>query len=456
MIKNKTPITPLEEWILQRIGEGSEGLCQKRIASYQLLKLRETIRWARERSSFYKERLAGIQEENLARLSDLSLFPFTRAEDIRENPLRFLCVSQSDVKRVVTLQSSGTTGEPKRIYFAEEDQLSTIDFFHHGMSTLVGAGERVLILLPGERPGSVGELLLTGLKRLGATGIPHGPVRDAARTLDVMERERIDALVGIPTQVLSLARHGECARPPRSVLLSTDYVPNAIRSELSRIWGCEVFNHYGMTEMGFGGAVECRAHFGYHLRELDLYFEIVDPETGKPVKEGESGEVVFTTLTRRAMPLIRYRTGDLSRLIPEMCPCGTVLKTMAHVKGRIANRVEPAPGLVLTMADLDEALFPVSGLIDFSAVLEPHEDSSRLVIEVEINEAAPAVCSEVQKILEAHPVISASKRAGALKTVSVGARKCGLPGTSGAGKRTIIDRRGLGTSPDFSKPRVSV
>ena len=206
---------------------------------------------------------------------------------------------------------------PKRIYFTGEDQELTVDFFRWAISTMVGPGWRVLILLPGERPGSVGDLLAAALKRLGAVGVPHGLIREASQTLDVMEEERIDALVGIPVQVLALARQSKGRAAPGRVLLSADYVPDSIKKELHSVWGCEVYTHYGMTEMGFGGGMECEARQGYHLRETDLYVEIVDPETGNPVLDGEPGEVVFTTLTRRGMPLIRYRTGDVSRFLPD-------------------------------------------------------------------------------------------------------------------------------------------
>jgi phenylacetate-coenzyme A ligase PaaK-like adenylate-forming protein len=466
-MKSNVPITPLEAWIADRIGAGSRppGLKQcesiqsprrtrcdapdaphalrERIEALQLQRLRETIRLARTKSAFYRQHLTDAAEDDCTRLSDLARFPFTTPEDIRRNPLQFLCVSQSEVKRVVTLQTSGTTGEPKRIYFTEEDQQATIDFFHYGMSTLAGPGDRVLILLPGERPGSVGDLLVEGLRRLGAEGIPHGPVRDPVRTLDIMERERVNALVGIPTQVLSLSRHGGGSVAPRSVLLSTDYVPDAIAHELQRIWGCDVYNHYGMTEMGFGGGVECRAHFGYHLRELDLYFEVVNPETGAPVPEGQVGEVVFTTLTRNGMPLIRYRTGDFSRFIPEQCPCGTVLKTLARVKGRIGAQIELGEGFTLTMADLDEALFPVPGLLGFSARVDGEGRMARLHIEIQSIDENRKILSDVQGALDVHPVIVAARKAGLLKTLSVAGRKSSPREATGASKRTISDCRHL-------------
>jgi phenylacetate-coenzyme A ligase PaaK-like adenylate-forming protein len=107
---------------------------------------------------------------------------------------------------------------------------------------------------------------------------------------------------------------------------------------IERAWGCEVFEHYGMTEMGLGGAMACEAHDGYHPREADLLFEIVDPRTGAPLPDGEYGEIVFTTLTRTAMPLVRYRTGDMSRFIPGPCPCGSVLKRLARVADRKAAK----------------------------------------------------------------------------------------------------------------------
>ena len=262
--------------------------------------------------------------ESISSLDELSQFPFTTPEDIRQNPLGFVCVSQDEIQRVVTLQSSGTTGEPKRIFFTADDQELTIDFFGVGMSTLVKAGERVLIFLPGETPGSVGDLLRIGLERKGVLPIPYGMVKDTLHALNAMETERADCLVGSPTQILSLARRWNPRhKAPRTILLSTDYVPAAIVSVLENIWGCKVFNHYGATEMGLGGGVECEAHLGFHLREADMYFEIINPETGEPVYDGEYGEVVFSTLTRRGMPLIRYRMGDRSRFIVGECPCGT-------------------------------------------------------------------------------------------------------------------------------------
>ena len=115
-----------------------------------------------------------------------------------------------------------------------------------------------------------------------------------------------------------------------------------------------MFTHYGMTETGFGGGVECDALDGYHLREGDIFFEVVDHETGQPCPEGAIGEVVITTLTRQGMPLIRYMTGDISRILSQPCPCGSVLKRMDRVRGRWDGAVHLGSDIILTLSDMDD------------------------------------------------------------------------------------------------------
>jgi phenylacetate-coenzyme A ligase PaaK-like adenylate-forming protein len=416
-------------------------LSRELIEVYLLGSLRRTIDWAKSRGPFYREHLASFSGRDVACLEDFQAFPFTTPGDIRRQPFRFLCVSQSEVSRVVTLQTSGTTGEPKRIFFTAEDQERTIDFFHHGMATLAGAGDRILILLPGSLPGSVGDLLAKGLERLGAAGIPHGFVREASQTLDIMRRQRIDILVGIPAQVLRLARLSRGKAAPKSVLLSVDHVPDAVSKDLRRIWGCEVYSHYGMTEMGFGCGVECEARSGYHVREADLYVEIVDPATGSPAPEGQPGEVVFTTLTRRGMPLIRYRTGDISRFIPDACPCGTVLKTLARVKNRLQCLRSMAQGGFLSMSDLDEAIFPIASVLDFSASLNRGRGMDRLRIEVRATgTGGRRTLAAIEEALSAVPVIAAAIRGGAL-TLDVSLVPEGRAEGGGPAKRVLMDLR---------------
>ena len=396
-------MTPLDFWIKQKTAA-------RDLRDWQLLKLNETLALARGKSSFYRELLAGMPEK-LNRLDELKQFPFTTPEAVRQNPLRLVCVSQDEIQRVVTLQSSGTTGEPKRIYFTAADQELTIDFFGVGMSTLTEPGERVLILLPGETPGCVGDLLRLGLARLNRIPLPYGPVRDPLHALETMESQQADCLVGSPTQVLGLARRWNPRnKAPRTVLLSTDYVPAAIVTELEKTWGCQVFNHYGATEMGLGGGVECEVQRGYHLREADMLFEIVHPETGEPVPEGEYGEVVFTTLTRRGMPLIRYRMGDRSRFLPGKCPCGSSLRTLEKVRGRYSGFVTIGDE-TLKLPDFDEALFSIPGLLNFSVTVTGVGAETPLLVETQMLTSVDATSlveqalrgvSSIKKVVHCH------------------------------------------------------
>jgi phenylacetate-CoA ligase len=380
-----TPITPLEDWIGSKVRRTGDRLTPSTIRRFQLERIKSTLSYAREKSPFYRDYLKSSGNEPVTRLEDLSALPFTTPEDITADPFRFLCVSQSEIERVVTLRSSATTGPSKRIFFTAEDIESTVDFFHYGMSTLVSPGDRVLILMPGDAPASIGDLLQRALARMDVEGFLHGPVIDPAETGKFIIDHEVDSLVGVPTQVLALARAGGATMPEgriKSVLLSTDYLSRAIVRAIEDAWRCEVFDHYGMTEMGWGGGVECAAHRGYHLREADLYVEIVNPETGEPLADGKEGEVVFTTLNRRGMPLIRYRTGDVARFHTTPCRCGTVLRTLTRVGRRLGGDAEIAPGVMLTMALLDEALFPLPGVVDFSVEISGPAGKRSLSLDV--------------------------------------------------------------------------
>jgi phenylacetate-coenzyme A ligase PaaK-like adenylate-forming protein len=365
------PMSPLEGWTAAKIGREQDFLNRETLEQYQRECLQETIRYAAANSLFYRNRLGKVAAGRIDSLADIAALPFTTEADLRNFGREMLCVSQSMISRVVTLTTSGTCGAPKRIWFTPEDQALTVDFFRAGMSTLVEPGDRVLILLPGERAGSVGELLAQALESAGITAILHGPVRSLAETLRVIRAMQVSSLVGIPVQILALARHSVyLGHPPvtlKSVLLSTDYAATSLIREVERIWQCKVFDHYGMTEMGLGGGVECAAHSGYHLREADLYFEIIDPDSGEVVPAGCEGEVVFSTLNRRGMPLIRYRTGDLSRFLPEKCCCGSVLKRLDRISGRLGVKTILPDGAKIRLNILDEAVFAIPGVIDFSA-----------------------------------------------------------------------------------------
>jgi phenylacetate-coenzyme A ligase PaaK-like adenylate-forming protein len=360
-----------DAWIAKRLGIKDDELTRESLGRYQLAKINEIIALTREHSPFYKRHLQGCGSSPLADLADVARLPFLTPHDLRNSGLKMLCVSQGEISRVVTLETSGTTGPPKQLYFTGQDQELTVDFFVQSMSRLIQADERVSILLPADRPGGVGDLLYRAVSRLRALPVKHGLVTKLPVMLENLFTRPVRCLVGVPVQILALAKYYEASGEKRklrlkNILLCTDYVSPSIVKEIERIWDCRVFDYYGMTEAGLGGGMECSARSGYHLHEADLYFEIVDPVSGGPVLEGREGEVVISTLTRRGMPLLRYRTGDLSRFVPEPCPCGAILRRLEKIRKRKNGPAPPAPYASLAMADLDDVLFPLFGLVDFS------------------------------------------------------------------------------------------
>ena len=366
------PTTPLEVWIAQRLGLSAPALTRQAVVQYQLQGIQKTVAWARAHSSFYAQRLAALSTGAPHSLRELAELPFTSPADLAQHAPELLCVSQDEISRIVTFNSSGTTGAPKRIFFTAAEQELALDFFANGVAAMAAPGDRMLIALPGEREGSVGYQLAKGIARAGVIPIPHGLSVDPVRTLAHMEREKATSIIGLPVQMLALAMNNtalatSAMRRLRSIVLCSDHVPQSLVQTLQRRSAAEVFEHYGMTEMGLGGGVDCHAHMGYHLRETDLYVEIVDPATGMPAPDGDTGEIVFTTLNRTGMPLLRYRTGDLSRFLPGPCGCGSILRRLERVQSRIDGSIRLATSASFNIAMLDEALFTVAGLLDFSA-----------------------------------------------------------------------------------------
>lgn len=349
----------LQSWISRETG------CQSReeLDRWQLARLREALACAKERSPFYRDHLEAVQPDSIRSREDLARLPFTTADQLRADPQRWLCCGAAEVERIVTLKTSGTTHAPKRIFFRQEDQERTIAFFAHGMEELVSPGDRVLILMPGRQPGSVGDLLERGLAQIGVQAVQGGPVADIRACCGLLRTSGCNSLVGIPVQILGLAEHiarlPEGQRPRlKSVLLSADASCPALIRRVRALLDCEVFDHFGMTEMGFGVAVECSAHQGCHIRENDILVEVVGPDSGAPLPDGQPGEFVFTTLDQRATPFLRYRTGDMGMLLPEPCPCGSFLRRMLPQGGRLADGGR--------LWALDGVLFACPDVVDYS------------------------------------------------------------------------------------------
>ena len=338
----------VDDWIAGKIGlPDGQVLTRTALEAWQLQKLHETVERVCSKSLFYRERLSTLAEsvnlsDAIVSLDFIENLPFTTSADLTSAGTAMVCVSASEADRIVTLPTTGTTGAPKRVWFTIADQELMTDYIHHGLQVMTGPGDVFLVLMPCERPGSVGDLVAIGVECIGSRALRVGAIPpDGSRddeVLDIMRRE--GATTGLATAYTAarLAKKSEgddvIKKNMRTILLSAQYIPEDEKANIERIWDCTAYEHYGMTEMGLGGAMACETRIGYHAREADLLFEIIDPATGKTLPDGEYGEIVFTTLTRQAMPLIRYRTGDFSRWLPGNCACGSVLKILDKVGNR--------------------------------------------------------------------------------------------------------------------------
>ena len=406
-MKNDIKKTPLDIWFKSKTGlDPKEGEIKK----YQLNKINETLNYVKEKSPFYRHLLNGYAEQPLYSLDDLGKLPFTSAKQIMKFGNKFICVGQEEIARIVTLFTSGTTSEPKRVFFTREDQDLTVDFFSYGIQTFARTGEKVLILMPGERPGSIGALLAEALPRFEIIPLVYGLPHSYEDVLSVIEKERPVNMILAPqtaAAITCLYREKPFESPLKSILLSADIASRSLVKNLSETWCCPVYQHYGMTEMGLGGAVYCSSQEGYHTRSADLYFEVIDPESGVSLPQGEFGEVVFTTLNRRAMPLIRYRTGDWGRISAKKCSCGSDIPVIESIAGRIKDDIHLKSGVINPFL-LDEIMFSFNTIGAYQAGILFNDNECCLKLEIfSLKGLTEKTLKQIEKIIGALDVFKA-------------------------------------------------
>ena len=341
--------TNLENWI-ESI-EALPKLTREGLECLQLKRLNETLARLKARGGFYKD-----YPEKLESLSDLQKLPFTTAQMLSQSPGKFLLTSQSEVSRVISGATSGTTGPAKRVFYTETDTDHTVGFFAAGISEMLNPGEKCLIAFPFTGPFGLGDLIARAVERLGAISVNAGFGQTWEEMAELVRKTRPQTYIGFPVTLLSLARlYGEDF-PVKRALVSGDACPAGVMEALEEILGSRLYPHYGSRECGLGGAVTCPAFEGMHLRENHIIPEIIDEE-GNVLPDGAYGELVLTTIGSDAMPLIRYRTGDYTRILPP-CPCGGVTKRIDTVSRREG---------MLSIEVLDSALFRIPELVDYRA-----------------------------------------------------------------------------------------
>ena len=336
----------IDDFIMRQ--EALPEITRESLEALQLKKLNAVLRREKERGGFYRE-----LPERLESLEELRELPFTTEEDLAHHAAGLLLCSQAEIRRVLSDATSGTTGAAKRVFYTEGDCENTVQLFVAGLGELIFPGGVTMICFPFSGPSGLGEMIAEAVSRLGARPLKIGAGLCYGEYSAVMEREQPDTFVGMPVQLLSLLR--ACGRGSlRRALVSGDACPEAVLRACEALLGSRLFPHYGSREMALGGAICCPAHEGMHLRENHVIAEIVD-DNGRVLPPGETGELVITTIGMEAMPLIRYRTGDLTHILPEPCPCGSQVLRLDRVRRRNGG---------LTAEALDEILFADQSIVD--------------------------------------------------------------------------------------------
>jgi len=412
----------------KHIGKKSlEELTRSDLEDFQLFQLRNTLRYVYDKSLFYRELFSkkGIELSEIRSLADLAKLPLTKPEELAENPLRFVCVPLGDVTRVITFTSSGTTGPQKRIFFSEKDIEIMTDFMGAGMSVVATSDDVVQIMLPKGMVLGQSDLLAQGVRKMGATPVVTGieptpeeqiqAIKKHGSTVLFCETLRLNRIT-----VEARKNHDLTKLGVKVLFLTSNYLSDSMRANLQSAWNCEIFTHYGLTEMGLGVAVECSAHNGYHFNEADLLAEIIDPETGEVLPEGEEGELVFTTLTREAMPLVRYRTHDISRLSAKPCECGmTALKKLDKVTRRLESVVRLGDGDEIYPAMFDEALYTIPDIVGYEVSVNKDGGKDKLTFQVEIARTGAAVEELIREMILKVPPVHKNVKMGKMTTPEI-------------------------------------
>ena len=318
-----------------------EFMSREQLRKLQFERLKQTVERVYDNVPVYKEKLQakGVEPGDIKSLDDLKLLPFTVKQDLRDNyPFGLFAVPMNDVVRVHV--SSGTTGKPTVVGYTQNDIDAWAELIARCVA-MTGGGKGDVVQVGygyGLFTGGLG--LHYGAERLGATVIPISG-GNTKRQLMLMEDFGTTILCCTPSYALFLSE--EAAENGidlingklKAGIFGAEPWSENMRKELEKGLGIKAYNIYGLSEiMGPGVAMECECQCGMHIMEDFFIPEIIDPETGEPLPFGAKGELVFTTITKQAFPLLRYRTRDISVLREEKCECGRTFVRMDRVMGR--------------------------------------------------------------------------------------------------------------------------
>lgn len=373
-----------------------EKECMSRpdLEQLQLERLQSTLYRVGTHVPFYRKKFTElkIDYDDFKSLDDLRRLPFTVKQDLRDNyPYGLFAVPQRDVVRIHS--SSGTTGLATVVGYTRNDLKNWSDLVAR---VLTGAGvtkDDVIQIAFGYGLFTGGFGLHYGAERLGASVIPIS-AGNTKRQIQIMQDFKTTALVCTPSYALIIAdTMMEMGINPSSLslrvgLFGAEPWSEAMRHEINEKLGIRATDNYGLSEvMGPGVAGECQECNGLHISEDHFLLEVIDPETLEPVAPGEVGELVVTTLTKEAFPMIRYRTRDLTRLIPEPCPCGRTFTRMQRIMGRTDDMLI-IKGVNVFPIQIEKVLFEIEGTAPhYQILIERENHNDKITVLVEVNES---------------------------------------------------------------------
>lgn len=427
------------------VWDPAERLPRVELEALQLARLRDLVQRVAA-VPFYRQAFAerGISVDDIRSLDDLRRLPFTTKEDLRaQSPLGFLAVAQEQLARIHG--SSGTTGKPTFVAYTAAD-LSTWSGL---VARLLVAGElrpehRVHIAFGyGLFTGGFG--LHYGIERVGATIVPAAS-GNTRRQIDLIQDLESQVLVCTPSYALTLADAArDMGLDPRSLPLQYAHLGGEpwtedMRLEIEDALAIRAYNNYGLSEViGPGVSGECRHRTGMHLAADHFLVECIDPATLEPVPDGDDGELVITTLTKQAMPLIRYRTRDIARLDHGPCPCGRTGERMSRVTGR-SDDMLIIRGVNVFPSQIEEALLRVKGTAPHYLIeVDRPGTLDEVTVKVELR---PETFSErMERMQQLHTRVAAEIKTVAGIRASVDLMEPGsLERFAGKAKR-VVDRR---------------
>lgn len=351
-----------------RIWDSAETITAEERQKLQLELLKKVVERVYNTVPFYKNSFNNhkVKPEDIKSLDDLRKLPFTVKEDLRQNyPLGLVAVPKDELARIHG--SSGTTGKPTLVAYTHKD----LETWANLCARFLVAGglrkEHFVQISFGYGLFTGGFGLHYGVEKVGATIIPAAS-GNTARQILLIQDLKPDVLICTPSYALNIAEHAkQTGIDPKNLSLKYGHFggemwTDDMRKEIEEQLGIKAFNNYGLSEViGPGVSGECYLQNGMHIQEDHFIVECLNPSTLEPVKEGEYGELVFTSLTKEAFPIIRYRTRDLAYLDTSPCPCGRTTKRMSRVKGR-SDDMLIIRGVNVFPSQIEEAILQVPGI----------------------------------------------------------------------------------------------